>query len=127
MSLIGPLTGAPTVYRDNADDVYKEYRDVGIRSNLVTWHSDVSYEKQPPGTTWFWILDQPSVGGDTLFLSQVEAYNRLSPEFRKRLEGLRAVHSAVEQADYSKKIGGLVRREPVETEVCCLSYRADPF
>lgn len=77
-----------------------------------------SYEKQPPGTTFFWVLDQPeNGGGDTLFLSQVEAYKRLSPEFQKRLEGLRAVHSAVEQAEYSRKRGGPVRREPVETEV----------
>ncbi|KAF5354161.1 hypothetical protein D9756_007140 [Leucocoprinus leucothites] len=113
----GPIHRHPTsVYRDNAGDIYKEYREIDIKNNLVSWHSDVSYEKQPPGTTWFWILDQPSVGGDTLFLSQVEAYNRLSPEFRKRLEGLRAVHSAVDQADYSRKVGGPVRREPVETE-----------
>lgn len=76
-----------------------------------------SYERQPPGTTFFWILDQPeNGGGDTLFLSQVEAYNRLSDEFKKRLEGLRAVHSAVSQAEYSRNRGGPVRREPVETE-----------
>lgn len=56
-------------------------------------------------------------GGDTLFASQVEAYNRLSPEFQKRLEGLRALHSAVPQAESSRKRGGPVRREPVETEV----------
>lgn len=105
------------VYRDNAEDRNKGYREIDLKNNLVSWHSDVSYEKQPPGTTWFWILDQPQVGGDTLFLSQVEAYNRLSPEFRKRLEGLTAVHSAVDQAEYSRKIGGPVRREPVESEV----------
>jgi len=38
-----------------------------------------------------------------LFLSQVEAYNKLSPEFCRRLEGLRVVHSAVEQADHPRK------------------------
>ncbi|KAG6843752.1 hypothetical protein H0H93_000243, partial [Arthromyces matolae] len=58
----------------------------------------------------------PEVGGNTLFASQVEAYNRLSPEFKKRLEGLRAVHSAVPQAEHSRQRGGPVRREPVETE-----------
>lgn len=63
------------------------------------------------------LQDQPTVGGDTLFVSQVEAYNRLSDEFKKRLEGLWAVHSAVEQAENSAKRGGPVRREPVETEV----------
>ena len=74
-----------------------------------------SYEKQTPGTTLFFILEQPPLGGDTIFASQVEAYNRLSDEFKKRLEGLRAVHSAVEQAEYSRKENGPVRREPIET------------
>ncbi|KIK64058.1 hypothetical protein GYMLUDRAFT_71504 [Collybiopsis luxurians FD-317 M1] len=100
------------VYRDPEHDILRRPN----RTSGVQWHSDISYEKQPPSTTFFFILDQPSVGGDTLFLSQVEAYNRLSPEFRKRLEGLRAVHSAVEQAEFSRQRGGVVRREPVETE-----------
>ncbi|KAF5391159.1 hypothetical protein D9757_003107 [Collybiopsis confluens] len=115
----GNVKGFPefhVVYRDPEHDVFKEYRGRN-RSSGVQWHSDVSYEKQPPSTTFFFILDQPGVGGDTLFLSQSEAYNRLSPEFQKRLEGLRAVHSAVEQAEFSRQRGGVVRREAVESEV----------
>ncbi|KII83896.1 hypothetical protein PLICRDRAFT_179930 [Plicaturopsis crispa FD-325 SS-3] len=114
----GNVKGFPefhVVYRDAQNDRFKEYIG-GDRANRTSWHSDVSYEKQPPGTTFFFLLDQPSWGGDTLFLSQAEAYKRLSPEFQKRLEGLRAVHSAVPQADHSRKRGGPVRREPVETE-----------
>lgn len=114
----GNVKGFPefhVVYRDEDHDRFREYRG-GDRTNGVSWHSDVSYEKQPPGTTFFFILDQPDTGGDTLFLSQAEAYNRLSPEFQKRLEGLRAVHSAVPQAEHSRQRGGPVRREPVETE-----------
>ncbi|KAI0706213.1 alpha-ketoglutarate catabolism dioxygenase [Cytidiella melzeri] len=104
------------VYRDADHQRFREYRG-GNRASKTSWHSDVSYELQPPGTTLFWILEQPeNGGGDTLFLSQVEAYNRLSPEFQKRLEGLRALHSAVYQAEFSRKAGGPVRREPVETE-----------
>ncbi|KAF8154907.1 hypothetical protein B0H34DRAFT_660634, partial [Crassisporium funariophilum] len=104
------------VYRDAKHDRFKEYSGAN-RANNVSWHSDVSYELQPPGTTFFFILDQPEIGGgDTLFLSQVEAYNRLSLEFQKRLEGLRAVHSAVYQAEFSRKRNGPVRREPVESE-----------
>jgi sulfonate dioxygenase len=108
---------------------------VNGRINHTSWHSDVvstipayvykttyflaiqSYEKQTPGTTLFTMLEQPPLGGDTIFASQVEAYNRLSDEFKKRLVGLRAVHSAVEQADFSRRENGPVRREPVETEV----------
>jgi len=41
------------------------------------------------------------------------AYQRLSPEFRKRLHGLKAVHSAHDQASNSKARGGICRREPI--------------
>ncbi|TFK24604.1 alpha-ketoglutarate catabolism dioxygenase [Coprinopsis marcescibilis] len=114
----GNVKGHPefhVVYRDPGHDRFKEYLG-GDRTNHTSWHSDVSYEKQPPGTTFFFILDQPETGGDTLFASQVEAYNRLSDEFKKRLDGLKAVHSAVHQAEFSQRIGGPVRREPIETE-----------
>ncbi|KAK7032684.1 alpha-ketoglutarate-dependent taurine dioxygenase [Favolaschia claudopus] len=103
------------VYKDPSLDRLREH--LGDESiTRTSWHSDVSYEKQTPGTTFFWILDQPrpGEGGDTLFLSQVEAYKRLSPEFQKRLEGLWAVHSGVQHAEFSRKRGGPVRREPIE-------------
>jgi hypothetical protein len=76
----------------------------------------VSYEQQPPGTTFLYILDKPSTGGDTLFVNAAEAYNRLSPLFQQRLHGLRATHSAVEQANASLARGGIKRREPVVNE-----------
>ena len=83
------------------------------RISSVAWHSDVTYEQQPPGTTFLYILDKPSTGGDTIFVNQVEAYKRLSPGFRERLHGLSAVHSGIEQAEGSKARGSIVRREPV--------------
>lgn len=46
-----------TVYRDAQHDRFQEYLG-GDRINHTSWHSDVSYEKQPPGTTFFFILDQ---------------------------------------------------------------------
>ncbi|KAF7303535.1 Alpha-ketoglutarate-dependent taurine dioxygenase [Mycena indigotica] len=113
----GNVKGYPefhVVYRDEAHDRFEERRNE--RANRTGWHSDVSYEKQPPGTTFFFMLEQPSgAAGATLFISQVEAYKRLSPEFQKRLEGLQAIHSAVEQADFSRKYNGPVRREPIQT------------
>ncbi|KAG2004283.1 alpha-ketoglutarate-dependent taurine dioxygenase [Coprinopsis cinerea AmutBmut pab1-1] len=115
----GNVKGFPefhVVYRDPGFDRLNRYRGFDNKINLTSWHSDVTYEKQTPGTTFFFILDQPEVGGDTLFTSQVEAYNRLSDEFKKRLVGLRAIHSAVPQAEHSRSIGGPVRREPIETE-----------
>jgi sulfonate dioxygenase len=95
---------------NSADDFFS------ARTSSVFWHSDVTYEQQPPGTTFLYVFDQPSVGGDTLFASTVEAYNRLSPLFKERLHGLKAVHSAFEQANGSRSRGGIVRREPITTE-----------
>ncbi|KAF6752040.1 alpha-ketoglutarate-dependent taurine dioxygenase [Ephemerocybe angulata] len=114
----GNVKGYPefhVVYRDSKENRFKDYRG-GNNLSSLQWHSDVTYEKQPPSTTFFFIFDQPTVGGDTLFASQVEAYKRLSPKFQKRLEGLKALHSAVYQADFSRQRDGPVRREPVETE-----------
>lgn len=85
------------------------------RTNSIFWHSDVTYEAQPPGTTFLYALDVPQSGGDTLFLNQAAAYQRLSPAFRSRLYGLSAVHSAHEQAQTSLERGSIVRREPVTT------------
>ncbi|KAI9838986.1 MAG: hypothetical protein M1819_004194 [Sarea resinae] len=86
------------------------------RTNSVTWHSDISFEEQPPGTTFLYLLDGPTTGGDTLFLNQAEAYRRLSPEFRKRLHGLKAVHSGIEQVNNSIARGGIAKRVPIATE-----------
>jgi len=84
--------------------------------STTRWHSDVSYELQPPGVTSFFLFSQPPTGGDTLFASTVVALKQLSPGFSSFLKTLTAVHSGVASADYSLSghRGGIVRREPVE-------------
>ncbi|KAG5981695.1 hypothetical protein E4U55_002676 [Claviceps digitariae] len=83
------------------------------RCTSVAWHSDVSHEAQPPGTSFLYILEKPPVGGDTLFADTVEAYNRLSEAMKQRLHGLEGVHSGVEQVQASVNRGGIKRRDPV--------------
>ena len=118
---IHPTSGAPKghpqihlVHR-GIDDTTRE-KLLESRLSTVTWHSDVTYEEQPPGTTFLYILDKPGSGGDTLFVNTTEAYNRLSPAFRQRLHGLRAVHSGVEQVESARAKDSVVRREPVSNE-----------
>ena len=71
---------------------------------------------QPPSVTTFFFLSQPTTGGDTLFTSQVSILKKLSPQFVAFLRTLKAVHSGIQQAEFSRsgKRGGIVRREPVE-------------
>ncbi|KAI4210571.1 MAG: hypothetical protein LQ351_006549 [Letrouitia transgressa] len=115
---IHPTSGAPPGHPEvhlvhrGADDTTAS-KILETRTNSITWHSDVTYENQPPGTTFLYVLDTPDAGGDTLFANQAEAYNRLSPEFQKRLHGLKALHSGHEQAQNSLIRGSIVRREPV--------------
>ncbi|KAF8898455.1 TauD-domain-containing protein [Infundibulicybe gibba] len=117
---IHPTSGHPHGY----PEIHLVYRDANSSFNFeindsitsTVWHSDVSYELQPPGLTTFFLLSQPTTGGDTLFTSQVSTLKKLSPQFVAFLRTLTAVHSGVEQADFSRsgRRGGIVRREPVE-------------
>lgn len=117
-SHIHQASGAPKgfprvhlVHRSAHDTTAHDYFQE--RTNSITWHTDVSFEMQPPGTTFLYRLDGPTAGGDTLFGNMVEAYNRLSPDFRKRLYGLKAVHSGHEQGAAALARGSICRREPV--------------
>lgn len=128
---IHPTSGQPKgfpelhlVFREWGNEENTEYRFAN-RVSTVGWHSDVTYEKQPPGLTALFLYDSPVTGGDTAFVSQRLAYERLSPSFREYLETLKVVHSGFEQANYSReraeKLGKgatytTVRRDPVKNE-----------
>ncbi|KAJ3127296.1 hypothetical protein HK100_009831 [Physocladia obscura] len=86
------------------------------RTPRYGWHSDVSYERQPPSYTLFKVDVVPKIGGSTLWASQVAAYESLSKPYQKIVEGLTAAHSGIEQAEASRKRGGPIRREPVLNE-----------
>jgi sulfonate dioxygenase len=118
---IHPTSGSPEghpevhlVHRGAGDEGAEKFFQA--RTNSVAWHSDVSYEKQPPGTTFLYVLDKPETGGDTLFSNCAEAYERLSPLFQERLHGLKATHSGIEQVNASMARDGIKRREPVVNE-----------
>jgi sulfonate dioxygenase len=95
-----------------------EYRNQSKldRLNTIGFHSDVSYEHQPPGITILTLLSVPSTGGDTTWTSQASAYARLSTPLKVFLEGLRAEHSGFPQAENARRDGRHVRREPVKSE-----------
>ncbi|KAI0091130.1 TauD-domain-containing protein [Irpex rosettiformis] len=120
----GPLhkhatTGIPR--EPGLEEVHVVYNDASRRpdpsafSKIELWHSDVTYEIQPPSTTSLKVIEGPPYGGDTLWSSGYALYSSFSPHFQKYLESLYAVHSAVAQADGAREAGHPVRREPVET------------
>lgn len=58
------------------------------------WHSDWSFQPEPPAGTILHSKVVPPVGGDTLFCDCARAYEALSPTMKSMLGPLRAIHSA---------------------------------
>ncbi|KAJ3004688.1 UNVERIFIED_CONTAM: hypothetical protein HDU68_004938 [Siphonaria sp. JEL0065] len=56
------------------------------------WHSDITFEHVPSDYAVLRLREVPPEGGDTLWASAYEVYERLSPAFQKFLEGLTATH-----------------------------------
>jgi sulfonate dioxygenase len=96
------------------DNLYRLGRS-DSRLTTTGYHSDVSYEHQPPGITMLTLLQVPETGGDTGWTSQAAAYERLSAPLKQFLEGLRAEHSGFGQADRASRDGHFIRRDPVKS------------
>ena len=59
-----------------------------------SWHTDHSYDQIPAMGSILLAIETPKVGGDTLFASMYRAYETLSDELKRTLEGLKAIHSS---------------------------------
>ena len=64
------------------------------------WHTDYTFQENPPAATILYGHIVPPVGGDTLFADGRAAYLALSDRMKAFLEDLRGIHSAV--LPYSK-------------------------
>ncbi|KAF5349359.1 hypothetical protein D9758_011784 [Tetrapyrgos nigripes] len=112
----GSLKGYPgfhIIHRDGNKNELNQFFSQKTTSCL--WHQDVSYERQPPGYVMLGLLQGPEVGGDTVFASTDEAYKRLSPMFQSLLDKIKAVHSSANMIAHTRSLGGLVRKDPVQS------------
>ena len=64
------------------------------------WHTDWSFQENPPIGTLLYGIDIPPHGGDTFFANQHLAYDDMPTELREKFEGKMGIHSAV--LGYSK-------------------------
>lgn len=71
---------------------YKKARYAQSRLASQAWHTDITFEPVPSDFAILKIHTLPESGGDTLWASAYEAYDRLSPAYQKFLEGLTATH-----------------------------------
>jgi taurine dioxygenase len=85
---IKPMEGHPNVL-----ELRREPDEKGTNFG-AGWHSDWSFQDAPPAATILHSKVIPPVGGDTLFVDAVRAYDALSPTMQAMLAPLQAVHSA---------------------------------
>jgi taurine dioxygenase len=67
-------------------------KPMGISDGGSYWHSDFAFQEHPAKATILNALEIPPEGGDTLFADMQAAYEALTPEWKRRLEGLQAIH-----------------------------------
>jgi taurine dioxygenase len=59
----------------------------------TTWHTDHSNQSDPPKATALHAVTIPSKGGDTQFTNTAAAYDALPDAMKRRIDGLKAVHT----------------------------------
>ncbi|KAJ6620335.1 TauD-domain-containing protein [Mycena sp. CBHHK59/15] len=129
---VHPTGGHP----EELPEIHMIYRDENTvyfdtdHTSTTMWHTDMSFERQPPGLTVFFLLAQPETGGDTLFSSGVAALKRFSPDFVAYLRTLRQIQLGVDpvalnrsgkrkryiRRDLVTSVHPVVRRHPVTGE-----------
>jgi taurine dioxygenase len=83
----------PEIYMlTNAD---KDGKPTGKHPDKGTlhWHTDGSWRERTGQATMMYSEVVPPVGGETEFADMYEAYDNLSPEMKKKIEGKRAIHN----------------------------------
>lgn len=76
----------------------------------LLWHSDITFENVPSDYASLQIRQLPEGGGgDTLWASAYEAYDRLSPAYQRFLEGLTATHQGTGFLEIAKRNEQIIR------------------
>lgn len=64
-----------------------------INNGGAYWHSDITYEAEPPMGSILHGIFMPASGGDTLYADMISAYEALDAETKRALDGAKAVHT----------------------------------
>lgn len=94
--VFGPLMRLPYVQPlPNDPDVIavlKEATEVNVGVFGGDWHSDFSFLPNPPAGSVLNAVEVPDVGGDTVWASQVAAYESLPSDLKTIVDGRNAMH-----------------------------------
>jgi alpha-ketoglutarate-dependent taurine dioxygenase len=93
---------------EQAKEIYKGRLDNFSgkkQSSKNGWHSDITFEPIPSDYALLRLTELPKTGGDTLWASGYELYDRLSPPYQKFFESLTATYAQPEFGKAAKENG----------------------
>jgi len=85
--------GFPELYRLSNLDAQGKPNGRHPDKGTLEWHTDGSWSRVAGQATIIYGEVMPETGGETHFCDMYEAYERLSPAWKARIAGLRAVHN----------------------------------
>jgi taurine dioxygenase len=96
------VEGYPEIYI--VSNVIENDAPIGsLGAGELVWHTDMSYQEDPPKASMLYALEVPPEGGKTGFLNMYEAYEALPSLLKERVTGLWVKH------DGTYNSGGYVR------------------
>ncbi|KAL9085777.1 MAG: hypothetical protein Q9165_007409 [Trypethelium subeluteriae] len=78
---------------EQAKQLYADRLNSKKQSSKEGWHSDITFEPVPSDYAVLRLTELPKTGGDTLWASGYEVFDRISPAYQKFLEGLTATYA----------------------------------
>ncbi|HSV19005.1 MAG TPA: TauD/TfdA family dioxygenase [Casimicrobiaceae bacterium] len=85
--------GFPELYRLSNLDAQGNPNGRHPDRGTLAWHTDGSWQRRTGQATIIYGEVMPETGGETHFCDMYGAYERLTDEWKRRIEGLRAVHN----------------------------------
>ncbi|HJZ16779.1 MAG TPA: TauD/TfdA family dioxygenase, partial [Stellaceae bacterium] len=96
------VEGYPEIYI--VSNVIEKGTPIGsLGAGELVWHTDMSYQEDPPKASMLYALEVPPEGGKTGFVTMYEAYRALPLQLKERITGLWVKH------DGTYNSGGYVR------------------
>lgn len=90
----------PNEYADT-QHISNRRHDGMLGDGELRFHCDQLFFPEPLSALMLYAIEVPSKGGETLFCNTNLAYQRMSPEFKKQLEGLHCLHAYDYKANLS--------------------------
>lgn len=90
--MVSPLSGRDDIMV--ISNIREDGKPVGqLPDGEMAFHIDQIYRQIPAKGAALHAIEIPDAGGETMFSNNVAAYESLSPDLQKRIEGLLATHS----------------------------------